>query len=77
MKDIKPKFKLGQSVVNTVINDYFVIREIAITEEYGVIYLIDNGSVIIDIEEKYLEEYVKDNYDLYHKDKMKREALII
>ena len=66
MKDIKPKFRLGQTVVNTVINDYFTIREIAITEE-GIIYLIDNGSVIVDIEEKYLESY-KEKV-LYNKDK--------
>lgn len=66
MKDIKPKFRLGQTVVNTVINDYFTIREIAIAEE-GIIYLIDNGSVIVDIEEKYLESY-KEKV-LYNKDK--------
>lgn len=48
-----PKFGLGELVFNIVIDSYFIVSEINI-DQNGIKYVIENGSVTIDIEEKYL-----------------------
>lgn len=48
------KFKIGQLVLNTAIDMYFIVKGI-IRKEEGYSYILDNGSVIIDMEEEILE----------------------
>lgn len=48
------KFKIGQVVLNTVIDMYFIVRGIIENEE-GYSYILDDGSVIVDMEEEVLE----------------------
>ena len=51
-----PKFELGELVINTVTNSYYTISEININQK-GIFYILENGSVVIELEEKYLAKY--------------------